>query len=410
MRPLLRVFLVFLALGSPGVASVNGLPVASRSPQPPPIFPDVPHGFWDEAAIKVVAVNHNWIPPVGGKFLPSAPFDRADLARAVVGEFVHGRDPYPNVVINDIAQDDPVYSSANIVVGLGWMGETKAHDFLPDKQVTKADVDQVITKALGLKAELKGLDQAHTEDGTPIEHSHTFPALALSTSLRLFARHTENEARQIRPSDLVVRDDAAYVFARALDVQGTWRMRALQNFRTFVLPNMSEDQRKVVEFAFAYVGYPYIPAGEWYAPTTSGFCCHQHPAGGFDCSGFVWWVLKAPQGGYDNTRIRGYQGWPLPERSSFEMARDTTTRIAPRDAQPGDLMFSDISERGHDWRTIDHVGIALGTQWMIHSSGPGVMIDWIGNGWWPPHFRWARRVITQSQTTQPAPTPSPSPN
>ena len=68
-------------------------------------------------------------------------------------------------------------------------------------------------------------------------------------------------------------------------------------------------RRKITAFSFEWVGYPYIYGGEWYKASPPGYCCGAQVKGGFDCSGFAWWLLKkAGENGYNNGSIRGYAG------------------------------------------------------------------------------------------------------
>ncbi|HSL68015.1 MAG TPA: NlpC/P60 family protein, partial [Actinomycetota bacterium] len=174
----------------------------------------------------------------------------------------------------------------------------------------------------------------------------------------------------------------------------TWRLSAAQRYAAIRLPAMNEARRKAVEFAFQYVGYPYIYAGEWHRPTPSGYCCGAQPQGGFDCSGFVWWVVRAPGGGWDNTSYRPYAGWPLPERSSRDMARATPERRGWSRMRPMDVMFFDPSG-GTGWRGVSHAALWLGNGWLIDSAGGqgGVTINWGPGSWYRDSFVWARRVL-----------------
>ena len=147
--------------------------------------------------------------------------------------------------------------------------------------------------------------------------------------------------------------------------------------------------RHVVHFGLRSIGYPYIYAGEWYRATSSNYCCGTQPQGGFDCSGLTWWLMKAPTSSYDNTRIRGYEGWSLPQRSSADMA--TIGKIAFKRVQPGDLLFYDGDNDGR----VDHVDTYLGHGFALDSSNgtAGVTILKVSSGWYRDHFVRARRII-----------------
>jgi cell wall-associated NlpC family hydrolase len=157
---------------------------------------------------------------------------------------------------------------------------------------------------------------------------------------------------------------------------------------------MSPTKRAVVEFAMAYAGYPYIYAAEWHAPTPKGYCCGEQTQGGFDCSGYSWWVLRRAADGYDNSSVRPYGGWSLPERSSREMAKASRKRLKFKKVRPTDLMFFD-GDGGRKWQGVDHVGMALGKGWMIDASSGrgGVGITFARSGWYRENFVWGRRIV-----------------
>lgn len=382
----------------------------------PPAGPyaDVPAGHWAASAIKATSVDREWMTASDGRFRPAELLTRAELAAAAVKAFAPKVATFPKITFKDLSTNDPAFAHANVATGLGWLGTTKDREFLPAKPPSKADVATVFAKALGLKAELSGLDNISTKTGEPLKHPRWFGAMAISGALRLFYNHTD-DAREILPHQPVTRADAAYALRQASAAAGTWRINALRRFRSITIAQTSPQRRDMIEFAFSYIGYPYFPAGDWHGPTPSGYCCGAQKQGGFDCSGFVWWVVKEPGGGYDNTSIRRYKGWPLPERSSREMARAATPRLTMQQTLPGDLVFSDIDGKGNDYQAIDHVGIALGNGWMIHASGPGVLLEWVGDGWWPKRLRWGRRMGPEpvpapppSKPSSPSPSASPS--
>jgi cell wall-associated NlpC family hydrolase len=156
------------------------------------------------------------------------------------------------------------------------------------------------------------------------------------------------------------------------------------------LPNLMPKMQRVVDFAVRYVGYPYIWGGEWNEATSPGYCCGYQPVGGFDCSGFTWWVMKQAVSGWDNTPPRDYAGWDLPQRISASMAAEGK-RVRWNDKRPGDLLFYD----GNDDGRVDHVDTYIGGDWAIDSGGSnaGVTITWVSGNWYEDHFVRARRVI-----------------
>jgi cell wall-associated NlpC family hydrolase len=251
--------------------------------------------------------------------------------------------------------------------------------------------------ALGLNREIHGLVHIRTEDGYRFRRPEGFAALALAQKLGLHYNHpTGREERELLPRTRVRRADAAHALYRAhrVKVAQSWRLQDAARYREVVLPAMGDARQTATEFALSYVGWPYVYAGEWYRRSPSGYCCGPQAQGGYDCSGFVWWVLRAPGDGWDNTGVRPYRGWSLPQRSSSEMARVTRNRLRWRETRPMDVMFFDPSG-GTGWRGVSHASLYLGNGWIVDSSNgqDGVTIVWGADGWHRESFVWARKVI-----------------
>ena len=99
---------------------------------------------------------------------------------------------------------------------------------------------------------------------------------------------------------------------------------------------------------------------------------------GFDCSGLVQHVFAE-------------QGFRLPRNSSAQF----NALLPVRDPKPGDLVFF---HRGNG--NINHVGIYLGDQKMLHAPSPGkrVEIARIDQGYWKKRYVGARTVIHERAT------------
>jgi len=124
------------------------------------------------------------------------------------------------------------------------------------------------------------------------------------------------------------------------------------------------DGVKIVEFAKKYLGYKYVLGG-----TT--------PSGGFDCSGFVYYVF-------------GQMG----KNISRSLSVQATAGIAVSKAnlQIGDMViFNDSSNS-----SLGHVGIYVGDSQFIHAANPkrGVVIDYLDsrNSYYNERYVTARRV------------------
>jgi len=180
---------------------------------------------------------------------------------------------------------------------------------------------------------------------------------------------------------------------------------AQSGYADIELPVLTNAMRHVVHFGLRYIGYPYIYAGEWNKASPSGYCCGYQPQGGFDCSGFTWWVMKKYEDGYNSAQFRSYAGWSIHQRSSSTMAQYTTTKIAFAYLHIGDLMFFS-SNGGKTYSDVNHVGIYIGNGWMVHSSSSvdGVVLEWVGTPdsnsssptYYFTNFVWGRRLIGAS--------------
>jgi cell wall-associated NlpC family hydrolase len=163
------------------------------------------------------------------------------------------------------------------------------------------------------------------------------------------------------------------------------------------LPAWSPLRQQVLGMALKYAGAPYVWAGEW--PTTASPYGTQ-AAGGFDCSGFVWWVLKE-----HTYRLPNGFTWSgnaaIQARSTYDMAAalPIAKRIPYAKLRPGDILFWSSAPKGVNTAsaTVYHTGIYLGKSWTInsHGSGDGVTLDYMGSGagWYRDAFAFGWRVL-----------------
>ena len=98
---------------------------------------------------------------------------------------------------------------------------------------------------------------------------------------------------------------------------------------------------------------------------------------GFDCSGFVRYILG-------NTG-----GVSLPRTASEQYYHGTP--ISNAQLQPGDLVFF----KGTYKRGISHVGLYVGSGRFIHAANAhkGVRLDNLGDAYYRQHYAGARRVL-----------------
>lgn len=105
------------------------------------------------------------------------------------------------------------------------------------------------------------------------------------------------------------------------------------------------------------------------------------PSTGFDCSGYVSWVLN-------------HSGWNV-GRLGAQALYDICTPISQSEAQPGDLVFFTKTYRAP--LPVTHVGVYTGDGTMIHcGSNTGVTYASLNNSYWRQHYYGAGRLPLQS--------------
>ena len=385
----LALLLVLALAGSAGAAS-----------NPPPSqWQDVQAGsraWFAKDAINGVAGTHDWMRDYGTQtFRPTVPETREQLARAVVRAFAPTVLPKAGISFKDLPAGDPFFAFANVAVAKGWMSEI-AGNFEPTAPVNEFMVSKALVLALGLQADVVGANGIHMTDGTPLPHSPQFGVYLLGRVMGLWYNHDtrvkgDSEAYDLLPSTPVPRDDVAYALSRAARLGSDAHWYADQ-YADFDIGSPSPAIQQVIEFGMKYVGYPYVYAGEWNTPTVSiPYCCGAQLQGGFDCSGFTWWLLRAGDSMWNNDSIRGYPGWILNERSSYAMAgvMKKWQRVPYKNLQPGDLMLYGSSP---DPNSVYHVDTFIGNGWAFDSGGDGVTIVNVSSGWYRDTFQYGRHL------------------
>ncbi len=163
----------------------------------------------------------------------------------------------------------------------------------------------------------------------------------------------------------------------------SWAITAAREaLMSFALPHYTAAQREVLDIAVSKIGMPYV----WGGTTDNTADGLEH--GGYDCSGFAWRVYKVsglPWGRQIRGRTAAEQAGEIPKRQ----------RIHLRDVAPGDLLFfgsAHFNSTATESNVI-HEGIALSSEWAIHSSAQGVYVLPLTSGWLAESFTWARRVL-----------------
>jgi len=126
-------------------------------------------------------------------------------------------------------------------------------------------------------------------------------------------------------------------------------------------------RKDIVEYAYGFLGTKYRAAGK--------------KPGGFDCSGFVYHVMKE---------------FDIKMAASSGLQEKQGEKISAKEAQPGDLMFFRRSEKGR----VFHVAIVAANDEnglsLIHStSGRGVVLDRVReSSYWRSKVMTARKIVS----------------
>ncbi len=121
---------------------------------------------------------------------------------------------------------------------------------------------------------------------------------------------------------------------------------------------LSDEQfARMMQEAEKYLGRAYVWGGA-------------SPETGFDCSGFVSWVINNSGNGWDVGR------------QSAEGLRGSCMAVSPSEAKPGDLIFF---QGTYQTSGASHVGIYAGNGMMIHAGNP-VKYSNINTPYWQGHF------------------------
>ena len=118
------------------------------------------------------------------------------------------------------------------------------------------------------------------------------------------------------------------------------------------------EGKKITDFAMQYTGTKYSMGGS-------------SPETGFDCSGFVFYVLNST-------------GHTIKARTALDQYK-ASEKIDAGQLLPGDLVFFSGT---YGTSEVSHVGIYLGDGSMIHSGdeSTGVHVSNITDGYWASHL------------------------
>jgi cell wall-associated NlpC family hydrolase len=286
--------------------------------------------------------------------------------------------------------DEPLTEGelAGLVAGLSY--EPPAVPVDPQALVTVAQLDARLVKALGLSSSASRFLQAARAVG--LKPPSRFGTEVVARLIGLRTNHpAAQDFRELRHDESATRAEAAYSAARILKFKGWEPDSARTAAAAFSLPVLGSWEKRVLTTAVGKIGLPYIWAGTSDLPQAP---LGVQVNGGFDCSGFAWRVFKQPYpgGGGLAAILRG--------RTAAAMAGEVlpAKRIAFPRLRPADLVFFGARGPRSTARQVDHMGIALGNGWMIHSSRHGVALVEL-TGWYRDRFAWGRRPLAEAGLT-----------
>ena len=363
-------------------------------------YPDVAKSYWAYGAI-------DWVTDqgptgakllddyAGRKFAPKALLTRQQLAAALVTASGHLTDPVADpAAIVDLASTSRYWQPVQVALALHLFSLSKGH-FAPTARVPECQADRALVRMLQLmhpQADWTMLTALRNGTWQPnagwkVAVPTRLPWEVAARYLGLRYNHLTQPALELSPSQDIDRAEAASMFEQALTTAPA-RLAGLAAFDQVELPPLSARQRQIVSFALRYVGYPYVWGGTW--PTAvSPFGRQAH--GGFDCSGFVWWVLKLNFG----------YAIPNGQRTAAAMAAHAKPRISLAKLKPCDIIFFAPKGPKSSASSVFHTGIYLGNGWFAESSSAfdGVTLgnlDWPG-WYYGSDFAWGRRVLKAAQ-------------
>lgn len=391
-------------------------------------YKDVPERHWAYAYINTVtnrsSAGHRVLDDYRTSFKPERAITREQLARSLVLASGHYRDKLAPREITDVPPGHRYYRVIQIAVRRGYLSASRTKEFKPKTPVTAAEAEVAMIRWLKERyatSDWRLLSSLVTSRWQPNEGWKTkapsyLPSVIASRQLQLRYNHpTGDDGHEVTPKQPIDRAELAYMFERAYKVSGEWTLYGLADYHDITFPTLSDRQKEIASFALKYVGYPYVWAGEY--PTRNSPYGYQ-ASGGFDCSGFVFFVMKM------------HFDYPITvnERGAHDMAARAKPRITRKKLVCGDLIFFGPSGPQSSVNSIYHAGLYLGNGWFIHSTGSsdGVTLCSLDtSSYYKSAFAWGRRVLTPGELvvtqaaraamapSQPAPaataTPVPSP-
>jgi cell wall-associated NlpC family hydrolase len=275
-------------------------------------YSDVPKAYWDRADIVWVT---NQGPPASRAlddfadacFKPSQPVTREQFARALVVVGGLQNLQVAPVAVPDVAAGDPYLPYIQIALHFKLLAQYK-NGFRPTATMLSWQVDGAVVRLvreLNSGADWTMLSALNPTTWEPNPGWKTGAPAYLPTEVAArflglrFNHPARSDALEVSPREVIDRAETAAILYQARHLS-KWSVGGLSAYDHVTFPTLTDRQKQIVAFAFQYIGYPYVWGGE-YPTKSSPYGTQAH--GGFDCSGFDWWVMKMNFGYTLNERV-----------------------------------------------------------------------------------------------------------
>jgi len=262
----------------------------------------------------------------------------------------------------------------------------------PAAPQTMAQLDRSLVQAIGLGKAAKEFTQGARADGLTVPGRFGTEVVARLLGLRL-NHPAAQDFLELRPQDPATRAETAYSAAQILGfglLADSWQIAQVQSLAdTFMLPEVTDWQRQILNVAFSKIGMPYVWGGTSDGKETDFGVTAR---GGYDCSGFVWRVYKLQTYADEGTLASTILG-----RTTYAMSVEVprAKRVGFKKLQPADVIFFGSKGTASKGPQVFHTGIYVGNGWFIQSSSAGVALAQL-TGWYKKKFAWGRRPLREA--------------
>jgi cell wall-associated NlpC family hydrolase len=258
----------------------------------------------------------------------------------------------------------------------------------PSRRVTLRELDAQLVTAAGLREQARTIQV--TAYGAGLKPKKWLGTETVARLLGLRVNHTkDSEQLELQLDQPATRAEAAFSIAKLLTLDETQVDEVRATADSFYLPALTPLQQTLIARAARFVGTPYVWAGTSERPQR---LAGRLQPGGFDCSGFVWRVMKLqPTAGAPglSTALKG--------RTTYDMSGEfpKRSRVTRAALQPADIVFFGLRGPRSKPSEVGHMGIYLGNGWMAHSSDRGTTLTPM-TGWYETRFAWGRNVLVET--------------